>query len=360
MSTPIYTATATAEGKAFSNTGIRVTYSATVTATSSISCKDAYYKAYNQAKIEADTIAQEKAAALNKNKCCTVITGPVGANGATGLTGATGLNGSTGLIGLTGATGLVSTDQLDIFSKFGISLTNYGSTWSSNKIINRTLTSVSVSASGQYQTAVDNLGYVYTSTNYGSTWSSNNIANNYLTSVSVSASGQYQTAVDDSGNVYTSTNTFGVQGATGLTGKIVIYDSSSNLLYYNNTGKTFVIDHPTNSDKYLVHACLEGPESAVYYRGKGEITNNRYTTINLPNYVNNIASNFTIQVTPIYNINNETIKTHTVSEINNNSFNVYGNNGKFYWIVYGTRIFIDVEPYKKDIEIKGNGPYKWI
>ena len=43
-------------------------------------------------------------------------------------------------------------------------------------------------------------------------------------------------------------------------------------------------------------------------------------------------------------------------------FRVYSdkNNIKFYWIVYGKRNEIEVEPNKTDVNVKGNGPYKWI
>jgi len=41
--------------------------------------------------------------------------------------------------------------------------------------------------------------------------------------------------------------------------------------------KTFIINHPLDDSKYLVHACLEGPEAGIYYRGDGEITNNEST-----------------------------------------------------------------------------------
>jgi hypothetical protein len=46
--------------------------------------------------------------------------------------------------------------------------------------------------------------------------------------------------------------------------------------------------------------CLEGPEAGVYYRGKGEITNNECVEVVLPHYVEKLAYNFTVQVTPIY------------------------------------------------------------
>ena len=52
------------------------------------------------------------------------------------------------------------------------------------------------------------------------------------------------------------------------------------------------------------------------------------------------------------------------SEVTNNKFTVYSNNGstKFYWHIYGKRSNINVEPNKTDVTVKGdlNGPYKWI
>ena len=122
-------------------------------------------------------------------------------------------------------------------------------------------------------------------------------------------------------------------------------------------GKSFIIDHPDDFSKYLVHVCLEGPEAAVYYRGKGEITNNNSTIINLPNYVKNLASDFTIQITAVYDGH---VKIYNFDEIKNNSFTVYGENGKFHWLVIGKRNDIEVEPNKDDVIVKGSGPYLWI
>jgi hypothetical protein len=108
----------------------------------------------------------------------------------------------------------------------------------------------------------------------------------------------------------------------------------------------------------LVHACLEGPEAGVYYRGKGEIVNNEFTTIYLPDYVKEIASELTVQITPVYNGN--PMYNLQISEVENNQFNVYGSNGKFHWFVQGKRESIEVEPFISKVVIKGNGPYKWI
>ena len=43
-----------------------------------------------------------------------------------------------------------------------------------------------------------------------------------------------------------------------------------------------------------------------------------------------------------------------------NSFKVYGENCKFYWLVQGNRGDIELEPCKSSVNIKGSGPYKWI
>lgn len=122
--------------------------------------------------------------------------------------------------------------------------------------------------------------------------------------------------------------------------------------------KTFVIDHPINKNKYLVHGCLEGPESGVYYRGKGEIDNNKNVIIYLPDYIEALATNFTVQITPIYS--GKDIKQLYTSEVENNCFTIYGENCTFFWLVQGKRDNIEVEPLKKNVDVKGTGPYRWI
>jgi hypothetical protein len=124
------------------------------------------------------------------------------------------------------------------------------------------------------------------------------------------------------------------------------------------TNKSFVINHPSDNNKYLVHVCLEGPEAGIYYRGKSEITNNSHNIVTLPDYVKDLGSDFTIQITTIFT--GKANQVFTVSEVINNQFTVYGENGKFFWLVQGKRGSIEVEPLKSETSVKGNGPYKWI
>jgi hypothetical protein len=157
----------------------------------------------------------------------------------------------------------------------------------------------------------------------------------------------------------------GLGGFTGSWGGAVLsasvngvwYDIPTNTLNYDLT-KSFIIEHPLDTNKLLVHACLEGPEAGVYYRGIGEIANNISTTIKLPEYVEKLASNFTIQITPIYN---GSIVVLNAGEVIDNNFSVYGETCKFYWSVYGKRLEINnIEPNKSEVSIKGSGPYLWI
>jgi hypothetical protein len=142
----------------------------------------------------------------------------------------------------------------------------------------------------------------------------------------------------------------------------MLYDSTSNEVMYSSatttTSKTFVIDHPKDENKYLVHACLEGPESGVYYRGTGEIVQGLDNVeIELPSYVESLAKDFTIQITPIYNETGNVLLSTT--EIKDNKFTVYGT-GKFFWQVFGKRSNIEVEPLKNNVNVFGDGPYRYI
>ena len=123
-------------------------------------------------------------------------------------------------------------------------------------------------------------------------------------------------------------------------------------------GKTFIIDHPKDNDRYLVHACLEGPEAGVYYRGTSEIIDNQSVTIELPSYVPGWATHISVLVTAIYD---GKVKTFAASDVDRNGkFVVYGENGRFNWIAIGKRSSVNVEPLKSEINVSGFGPYKWI
>jgi hypothetical protein len=138
------------------------------------------------------------------------------------------------------------------------------------------------------------------------------------------------------------------------------YNTTSKEITYSTT-KTFVIDHPRDKDKYLVHACLEGAEAGVYYRGEGEIkTDEEYgkVEIELPSYVDSLATDFTVHLTPIWN--GDFNRKIFCSKVKKGKFSVHGSAGSFNWIVHGKRQSIKTELNKDNVKINGSGPYKWI
>jgi Collagen triple helix repeat (20 copies) len=130
---------------------------------------------------------------------------------------------------------------------------------------------------------------------------------------------------------------------------------TSELTY--NTSKTFVIPHPTKSDHLLVHACLEGPESAVFYRGESVIGEDGFVEVELPEYANVLASGWTVHITQIYS--EEEYKAPRPTSVVNGKFRVYGKGG-FYWLAIGRRTGIVVEPSRQSVKVRGDGPYKYI
>jgi hypothetical protein len=149
------------------------------------------------------------------------------------------------------------------------------------------------------------------------------------------------------------------------------YNTSTKEITYSTSGtKTFVIEHPLAADKYLVHACLEGPEAGVYYRGTATLAPGENTIdITLPAYVDTLASDFTVHLTPIMTdaTDENAFVILVSSRVSKGKFSVYrqkNNNSlpllQFSYLVFGKRADIVSEPAKAEVEVKGFGPYTWL
>ena len=78
-----------------------------------------------------------------------------------------------------------------------------------------------------------------------------------------------------------------------LTGKTATFSGAVTAASVTCGGvKCFNIPHPTKKNKRLVHACIEGPEAAVYIRGR--LTDNNI--IELPEYWKGLVDPETITV----------------------------------------------------------------
>jgi hypothetical protein len=154
---------------------------------------------------------------------------------------------------------------------------------------------------------------------------------------------------------------------TGTGSNYVVFDDTGSIYVNAVFVKTFVIDHPQHKDRYLVHACLEGPENGVYYTGEGRIGEDQMTQIDLPSYFSTLVDEFSakVQVTPIIEENTfPYINTLAATRVYNGSFRVFGKGaGSFYWQVTANRKDVqplEVEPLKSATTVHGDGPYRYI
>jgi hypothetical protein len=81
---------------------------------------------------------------------------------------------------------------------------DYGVTWIQRKQYSYNWTGISISSTGQYQSACNVNNYVYTSSDYGVFWTPRTFASGDWRSISVSSSGKYQSVCMYNNYVYTS------------------------------------------------------------------------------------------------------------------------------------------------------------
>jgi hypothetical protein len=132
--------------------------------------------------------------------------------------------------------------------------------------------------------------------------------------------------------------------------------------------KTFIIDHPSDPRRYLVHATLEGPEGAVFYRGSARLDHGR-AEVALPPYFESLThtGDRTIILTNIDGFDRLAVETQRDGKVANGRFVVisdYPSSAQaFDWEVKAVRKDVRrlVEaPLKTEISVAGFGPYTFI
>lgn len=168
----------------------------------------------------------------------------------------------------------------------------------------------------------------------------------------------------------------GVYKGPGTNGGVILTEDAGSNLTFNWTGtalqfkianttvKTFVIDHPVDHDKYLVHAAIEGPEAAVFYRGTARLEG-KTTEISLPSYASALIDedSATVQVTQISDRQEACLLT--TSRVRDGKFTVTAKavGIEFFWTVMATRkdvSALNVEPLKSSVVVNGDGPYRYL
>jgi hypothetical protein len=148
-------------------------------------------------------------------------------------------------------------------------------------------------------------------------------------------------------------------GANG-TNLVSITPSGTSFLD-NGTTKTFVIDHPTDPERWLVHGCTESPSAGVEYTG--EVMVDGSVEVELPAYFEALteAEGRTVQLTPVGEL-----CMVAASPVTDGRFTVKcsGPSGtRVQWLVKATRADVpqfEVEPLRTDVDVRGDGPYRYI
>ena len=154
----------------------------------------------------------------------------------------------------------------------------------------------------------------------------------WVDTFSINTSGQV--GINDSNASYQ----LDVNGTFRATGDGYFDQDLSVAAHFSVSGtKNFVIDHPTKEGMKLVHSCIEGPEAAVYYRGRVQSD-----TITLPDYWSGLVRDgtITVQLTPNGSFQHLYVVSTSLSEIKIGAAD--GETIDCYYVIYGERA--DVAP----------------
>jgi hypothetical protein len=148
----------------------------------------------------------------------------------------------------------------------------------------------------------------------------------------------------------------------------LLLTSSSAALVQNNVVKSFVIDHPDDAERFLVHACTESPTAGVEYEGTATIVDHR-ATVALPSYFETLtlAEGRHVFLQPILTESEgrPMIASAAPSRIVDGRFDIVcsGPDGtEVHWLVKATRAgaAFDPEPRRDEVVVRGEGPYRYL
>lgn len=127
--------------------------------------------------------------------------------------------------------------------------------------------------------------------------------------------------------------------------------------------KTFIIDHPLDPDRYLIHAALEGPTTDVFYRGVIDLKQGKATIV-LPSYVKDliIADSESILLQnmtgfdTVY-VSDFDLDSNTIAIMSEQSTS----DASVSWELKAVRknAAFDTEPLKANLKVMGHGPYTY-
>ncbi len=158
----------------------------------------------------------------------------------------------------------------------------------------------------------------------------------------------------------------------GSDGVLRFWVDVTNVVSLASTGaatKNFIIAHPTDAGRYLVHTTLEGPENAVFYRGTARL-HRGVAEISLPGYFEAATrqDGRTVLVTPKFDTMEEPVSALAASAVRRGAFVVRSLDKRnpdqaFDWEVKAVRADVaelTAEPRRSDIVVHGSAPYTYF
>lgn len=131
--------------------------------------------------------------------------------------------------------------------------------------------------------------------------------------------------------------------------------------------KGFVIDHPTDPERWLVHACTEAPHNGIEYWGT-TLVEDGVGRVTLPVYFEDIAQTWgrTVHLTPMLTHEKTLPKSLTIyaSYPIDGQFGIVASKDVTFevsWLVHAIRCDVPallVEPKRSEVRVSGMGPYR--
>jgi len=148
------------------------------------------------------------------------------------------------------------------------------------------------------------------------------------------------------------------------TGATIPYSALGN----SSEPKTFIIDHPIDSDRYLVHAAIEGPQNRVFYRGKTTLQNGE-SFVTLPDYFEGLTqeNHRAVFLQNMSGFDKITVKTQRGQRIKNGVLHIVSQDKRSQaivsWEVSAVRKDVPdliVAPRTDEVDVLGFGPYRYV
>lgn len=147
-------------------------------------------------------------------------------------------------------------------------------------------------------------------------------------------------------------------------GEVTISGSAVNLagspVRINGVTKTFVIPHPDDADRFLIHGCTESPHNGVEYWGEAQLNAAGWAVVELPTYFESLTAieGRVVLVTPVGRAGRPVSATTPYE----GGFMIYGEPGQHVsWLVKAIRKDVPpllVEPRRDQVCVHGDDPYK--